>query len=177
MIVLALSAITSVIWLLYQRLLHFVPVHAPKKTDLHQIAFSSLSLTVQLDTYMNILVDNFNANTCKDLMCRSYISVDPYGVVFDCDFNQQLDMTLHRNGSGGMGKKLTIFDFDSADELMDIRIKTAAHCTFLPCLSRRILSSLFLRHAIKTMNYYLSSNRLWLYSGCWVRVRRIDAHN
>jgi hypothetical protein len=150
-IVLALSAITSVVWLL-QRLLHFVlcpfvktwPVGScPEKKRIFTKSLFPLTLPVQLDTYMNILVDNFNANTCKDLMCRSYISVDPYGVVFDCDFNQQLDMTLHRNGSGGMGKKLTIFDFDSADELMDIRIKTAAHCTFLPCLPRRILSSLF----------------------------------
>ncbi len=40
-----------------------------------------------LNKYMNLLVENFNPETVDRLMCRSQISVDYDGTIFDCDFN------------------------------------------------------------------------------------------
>ena len=44
--------------------------------------------------YMNLLKDNFSAANLKGVMCRSLISVDWQGNLFDCDFNQQLELPL-----------------------------------------------------------------------------------
>src|SRR5205809_5039691 len=46
----------------------------------------------QLKEYMELLVDAFNPTTIEGLMCRNTISVGWRGEVYDCDFNQQLDM-------------------------------------------------------------------------------------
>lgn len=48
----------------------------------------------QLDGYQQLLNDNFNPATVAGLMCRHLISVDWLGRVYDCDFNQMLDMPL-----------------------------------------------------------------------------------
>lgn len=44
--------------------------------------------------YMALLKDNFSAENLKGVMCRSLISVDWQGNLFDCDFNQQLELPL-----------------------------------------------------------------------------------
>lgn len=44
--------------------------------------------------YMNKLVSRFNPGTLDSLMCRSLISVGYDGRLYDCDFNQMLDMEL-----------------------------------------------------------------------------------
>ena len=44
--------------------------------------------------YMALLKDNYEAKNLKDVMCRSTISVNWLGELFDCDFNQQLDMPV-----------------------------------------------------------------------------------
>lgn len=49
-----------------------------------------LKRTEQLDSYMQLLVDNFNPDTVSPLMCRHLLSVDWRGYVYDCDFNQML---------------------------------------------------------------------------------------
>ena len=48
----------------------------------------------QLDSYLSLLVENFNPCTVSNLMCKTLISVDWQGKVYDCDFNQMLDMPL-----------------------------------------------------------------------------------
>lgn len=48
----------------------------------------------QLDAYLSLLVENFNPCTVNGLMCKILISVDWQGRVYDCDFNQMLDMPL-----------------------------------------------------------------------------------
>lgn len=44
--------------------------------------------------YMNLLKDNYEVANLKDVMCRSTISVNWLGELFDCDFNQQLQMPV-----------------------------------------------------------------------------------
>uniref|UniRef100_A0A7S2RTC5 Radical SAM core domain-containing protein n=1 Tax=Mucochytrium quahogii TaxID=96639 RepID=A0A7S2RTC5_9STRA len=75
-----------------------------------------------LDKYMKVLVDNFNGSSCSSVMCRSYLSVDPYGEVFDCDFNQQLCLSL-RSGLG-----VSVFDISCSDDLLSEGIVTRSHC-------------------------------------------------
>src|SRR5262249_44808391 len=47
----------------------------------------------QYDAYMDLLVNAFNPHTLEGLMCRTTLSVGWQGEVYDCDFNQMLDLT------------------------------------------------------------------------------------
>jgi len=53
----------------------------------------------QFNDYMQLLRDNFNRDTLPAVMCRATVSVDYQGYLYDCDFNQMLDMPLgHHEG-------------------------------------------------------------------------------
>jgi radical SAM/Cys-rich protein len=51
-----------------------------------------LELSGNLQSYMELLVNSFNPATISGLMCRNTISVSWDGRIFDCDFNQMLDL-------------------------------------------------------------------------------------
>ncbi|MCP5161953.1 MAG: arsenosugar biosynthesis radical SAM protein ArsS [Hahellaceae bacterium] len=55
---------------------------------------SVLLSTGQFETYMELLRNAYSAENLKNVMCRSLISIDWQGYVYDCDFNQMLDMPL-----------------------------------------------------------------------------------
>ncbi len=44
--------------------------------------------------YMQLLRDNFLESNLAHVMCRSTVSVDWQGFLYDCDFNQQLDLPI-----------------------------------------------------------------------------------
>ncbi len=44
--------------------------------------------------YMEKLVDAFNPNTVSGLMCRNTLSISWDGYIYDCDFNQMLDLKV-----------------------------------------------------------------------------------
>jgi len=46
------------------------------------------------EKYMAILKDNYSPANLETVMCRSLVSVDYLGFVYDCDFNQMLNMPL-----------------------------------------------------------------------------------
>ncbi|MBT3812119.1 MAG: radical SAM/Cys-rich domain protein [Gammaproteobacteria bacterium] len=48
----------------------------------------------QFDEYMTLLKQSYQAQNLEQLMCKSLLSVDWQGYVYDCDFNQMLDMPL-----------------------------------------------------------------------------------
>ena len=76
------------------------------------------------EEYMEKLVGAFNPVAAEGVMCRSMISVSHDGKLYDCDFNQMLNMDI----KGGPDRKgLTIFDFDRA-QLMKRDIRFASHC-------------------------------------------------
>jgi radical SAM/Cys-rich protein len=75
----------------------------------------------KVEAYMELLESNFNPGTVPGLMCRSLVSVAWNGQLFDCDFNQMLELPL------GAGKR-TVWDIDSLDELTEARIRTKNHC-------------------------------------------------
>ncbi len=72
-------------------------------------------------SYMTKLVSAFNPSTLGGLMCRNMVSVDWNGRLFDCDFNQMLELEMTE------GASRTIFDFDS-NSLRNRKIATADHC-------------------------------------------------
>jgi radical SAM/Cys-rich protein len=75
----------------------------------------------QLEAYQALLVNHFNPAAVPHLMCHSTVSVDWRGELYDCDFNQALELPL-------AGKRRTLFELDSLDELEGEPIATAAHC-------------------------------------------------
>lgn len=46
------------------------------------------------EEYMNKLIDAFNPSTVDGLMCKNTISVSWEGYLYDCDFNQMLDLKV-----------------------------------------------------------------------------------
>ncbi len=73
------------------------------------------------EAYMALLVNHFNPDNVESLMCRSLISVGYDGTLYDCDFNQALEILPP-------GPRRTIFDIDDFGELENNRISTAEHC-------------------------------------------------
>jgi len=72
-------------------------------------------------SYMEKLVNAFNPAAISGLMCRNLISVDWQGRLYDCDFNQMLELGLEND------LPKTIFDFD-LEKLKNRQIVTANHC-------------------------------------------------
>ena len=73
------------------------------------------------ERYMGQLVSGFNPATVAGLMCRSLISVAWDGRLYDCDFNQALDLPLME------GLPQTIWDFD-LPALAARPIRLGDHC-------------------------------------------------
>jgi radical SAM/Cys-rich protein len=71
--------------------------------------------------YLSLLANHFNPATVSELMCRHLLSVDHAGRLYDCDFNQALELPLP-------GPEKTIWDVDDLRALEDRPIATAAHC-------------------------------------------------
>ncbi|MGH9759713.1 MAG: arsenosugar biosynthesis radical SAM (seleno)protein ArsS, partial [Blastocatellia bacterium] len=71
--------------------------------------------------YMEKLVNSFNPGSVERLMCRTMISVDWTGKLFDCDFNQMVSLGVDR------ALPQTISEFDPS-LLKFRRIQTARHC-------------------------------------------------
>lgn len=58
---------------------------------------STLVSKGEFDQYMNLLVHAFQSANLESVMCRSMLSVDWQGYVYDCDFNQMLGVPLHHD--------------------------------------------------------------------------------
>ncbi|MBI2608698.1 MAG: arsenosugar biosynthesis radical SAM protein ArsS [Deltaproteobacteria bacterium] len=74
----------------------------------------------ELETYMKLLESNFNSQAAEMIMCRNLISIGWDGKIYDCDFNQMLDIPL-----GGQDK--TIWNIESFDDISD-SIAFDNHC-------------------------------------------------
>ncbi len=74
-----------------------------------------------LERYMQTLVSAFNPTAASGVMCRNTLSVSWTGHLYDCDFNQMLELGT------GFGAPTHIDDFD-LDALAARRIVTRRHC-------------------------------------------------
>ncbi|NNC96108.1 MAG: radical SAM/Cys-rich domain protein [Chitinophagales bacterium] len=80
-----------------------------------------LIATQNYETYMQKLIDAFNPAAAVGVMCRNTISVGWDGYLYDCDFNQMLDMKIQN------GKVMHLNNFNS--EFLDQReIQVGRHC-------------------------------------------------
>jgi len=77
----------------------------------------------QYEAYMEKLLAAFNPAAAEGVMCRSMISVGHDGRVYDCDFNQMLEM----DAVDRAGRPLSIFCFDF-DRFLRRPIQFDAHC-------------------------------------------------
>ncbi len=84
---------------------------------------STLVSKGQFVPYMQLLQDNYQPHNLESLMCRSMLSVDWQGYVYDCDFNQMLDLPF-----GGSPKAKThlseLNGFDFTGKAVTVR----RHC-------------------------------------------------
>ncbi len=80
-----------------------------------------LLMSGNLDEYMEKLVTSFNPAAAEGVMCRNTISVGWDGTLYDCDFNQMLEMGTHEKAPAH------IRDFDLG-RLNDREIMMNQHC-------------------------------------------------
>ena len=86
---------------------------------------NSLRLNGQYEAYMSTLVNHFSPRSVPGLMCRSLVSVGWEGVLYDCDFNQMLDLSMTRSTGA---PALTIWNVESFSGLSGQLIRTGSHC-------------------------------------------------
>jgi radical SAM/Cys-rich protein len=77
--------------------------------------------TGQYEAYMQKLVESFNPRAPASVMCRTMLSVDWQGRLYDCDFNQMLDLRLAGDPAW------TIHNVD-LDSIAKRSIITGRHC-------------------------------------------------
>jgi radical SAM/Cys-rich protein len=73
------------------------------------------------ESYMQKLVDSFNPVAAANVMCKFTLSVGWDGQLYDCDFNQMLELNMDH------GAPKNIKDFDSS-LIENRRIVTGQHC-------------------------------------------------
>lgn len=94
----------------------FTITNMPIKRFLHQLQRSG-----QYDRYMQALLDAFNPRAAKGIMCRNLLSVGWDGQLYDCDFNQALEIPL-------AGKRRTLWDITSLEQINVESIAFRNHC-------------------------------------------------
>jgi radical SAM/Cys-rich protein len=82
---------------------------------------NDLQRSGKIEQYMELLVNHFNPHTAKNIMCRNLVSVAWNGDLFDCDFNQMLELPFGANHKN-------IWDIQSFESLNDKPITFANHC-------------------------------------------------
>jgi radical SAM/Cys-rich protein len=81
-----------------------------------------LERTGNLRRYMDLLVASFNPRAADGVMCRTYLSVSWDGMLYDCDFNQMLEMPTNH------GAPQTLGSFLVSGGALPRRIVTDRHC-------------------------------------------------
>ncbi|MBE9107055.1 arsenosugar biosynthesis radical SAM protein ArsS [Nostoc cf. edaphicum LEGE 07299] len=76
-------------------------------------------------SYLQFLESHFNPSTVEHLMCRDELSIDYLGNVYDCDFNQMMNLPAKTRNGGTLtvGKLLEAGNLDLINE-----VQTAAYC-------------------------------------------------
>ncbi|NOZ08133.1 MAG: radical SAM/Cys-rich domain protein [FCB group bacterium] len=73
------------------------------------------------DKYMGLLEENFNPVAALNVMCREMISVDWRGHIYDCDFNQMLELPVGNQTT-------TVWEIDGLETLDGYPITCGRHC-------------------------------------------------
>jgi radical SAM/Cys-rich protein len=78
----------------------------------------------QYNDYMHLLRDNFSEDNLATVMCKNLLSIDWTGFVYDCDFNQMLEMPL----LGSDRQRRHISDILDPATLEGSPVLTGEHC-------------------------------------------------
>ncbi len=81
-----------------------------------------LDRTGNLQRYMELLVASFNPRAADGVMCRSYLSVGWDGTLYDCDFNQMLELPSDHGAPQTLSALLT------SGGPLPRRVVTDRHC-------------------------------------------------
>jgi len=73
--------------------------------------------------YLRMLAGRFNPEAAGNIMCRTLVSVDWRGIIYNCDFNQALGMPITADD----GSQITISELDDAG-MNGKQIELAQHC-------------------------------------------------
>ena len=84
---------------------------------------STLISKGQFQNYMQLLKENQNIDNVNQVMCRTLVSVDWQGYLYDCDFNQQLDLPIKSEQKQSRHLK-DLLQYD----LLGEAIQVADHC-------------------------------------------------
>ncbi len=93
----------------------FTITNMPIKRFAHMLERDGL-----MEQYMQLLIDSFNPKAASGVMCNELVSIGWDGKIYDCDFNQMLEMPI------GWNQK-TIWDIQKLSEL-DKTIAMGDHC-------------------------------------------------
>ena len=94
-------------------------------TNLPIQRFGSMLISKGLfDDYMQLLKDNYRPENLPGVMCRNTLSVDWQGEVYDCDFNQMLQLPLGANPT----RKTHLSELISSSSLTGSAITVRQHC-------------------------------------------------
>ncbi len=93
----------------------FTITNMPIKRFAHMLERDGLA-----EQYMQLLIDSFNVQAAEEVMCKQLVSISWDGKLYDCDFNQMLEIPLNY-------KPRTIWDIQSFSSL-DRDIAFADHC-------------------------------------------------
>jgi radical SAM/Cys-rich protein len=74
------------------------------------------------DSYMDKLVESYNPAAAENVMCRNTLSISWDGYMYDCDFNQMLELKIAVDGN-----RQHVSNFDPA-ELAKRSIRINQHC-------------------------------------------------
>jgi radical SAM/Cys-rich protein len=84
---------------------------------------STLISKGQFNSYLELLQNNYQKENISSLMCRNTLSIDWQGYVYDCDFNQMLDLPL-----GASANKQTHITELNDSALSNQPITVRQHC-------------------------------------------------
>ncbi len=82
---------------------------------------SDLERGGHLQQYMQLLLDSYNPATLEGLMCLDQVSISWDGRLFDCDFNQMLEIRAPLAAR-------TVFELNALSDLATAPVALADHC-------------------------------------------------
>ena len=69
---------------------------------------------------MKLLKDSFNQNTVPNIMCRNLLNIAWDGILYDCDFNQALGLSIRdKDGKIMEMRNLSIEDLNEKEITFD----------------------------------------------------------
>jgi len=74
----------------------------------------------KFEEYQQTLIDAFNPSAAANMMCFNLISIGYDGQIYDCDFNQMLELNSKN--------KPTIWDIENFDQIKNEEIIWGQHC-------------------------------------------------